>query len=787
MPLSLDLFSVNLSMLKTRLFILIFTTLLLRQGLIAQGLVINELVSDNTLGTVDEDGEASDWVELYNASGEAVDVGGMGLSDEEGNEFKWVFPSREIEAWGYLVVFASGKDRIDGGELHANFSVGSEGEKLWLVGSEGEIVDEVDEVELCDDKSYGRLPDGGVWNMLETPSFGNTNNLNDIVSSSYDGGYYNENIVVELLSEMGDDIYYTLNGSIPTTMSNQYSEGILMYDRDSDPNKLCEIPTSPIDESLDYPAWSMPSGLIDKANILRFCAYREGVMTSAVETRTFFVDENIFSKYTMPVLSIVVEKDDFFSDGTGIYVPGELYDSEDPFWTGNYFQRGELWERDVHLEYFEMDGTLGFAQNAGVRIHGGITRSAAQKTLKFYARSEYNKRFFEYPLIPQKEFTEYKRFLLSSSMGEKGDAVLKDVVAGEITRGFSFETQGSQEVIVFINGEYWGIQMIRDRIDKYYAGYEGGLNEDSVDLISGIGWKAAFAGSSDGYFELIQFIEDNDLAEEENYQFVISEIDIQDYIDYTVTEMFLANYDWPGNNVKIWRPSDGSGKWRWIFFDLGWAYNGTDFNMFQHCTNVDEDVVWPNSRESTFLFRNLIKNQNFVESFTNRYAQILSEDFNRSNLLNISFAVKELYEDEMEKNIRRWHYPSSYSNWESAFSSEIQDFFEERPCEVENNIIEFFDLETFEFDCNSEISFETLTVWPNPSDGNFTIQNNSLSTIRGDLSISNLAGVTVFFAADVHFNAFEALQIAHLDISQGMYILNINGLYFRKVVKIVIQ
>ena len=371
MSLSIDLFSINLSMFKTRLFIFIFTTLILRQGLIAQGLVINELVSDNTLGTVDEDGEVSDWVELYNASGEAVDVGGMGLSDEEGNEFKWVFPSREIEAWGYLVVFASGKDRIDGGELHANFSVGSEGEKLWLVGSEGEILDEVDEVELCDDKSYGRLPDGGVWNMLETPSFGNTNNLNDIVSSSYDGGYYNENIV--------------------------------------------------------------------------------------------------------------------------------------------------------------------------------------------------------------------------------------------------------------------------------------------------------------------------------------------------------------------------------------------------------------------------------VESFTNRYAQILSEDFNRSNLLNISFAVKELYEDEMEKNIRRWHYPSSYSNWESAFSSEIQDFFEERPCKVENNIIEFFDLETFEFDCNSEISFETLTVWPNPSDGNFTIQNNSLSTIRGDLSISNLAGVTVFFAADVHFNAFEALQIAHLDISQGMYILNINGLYFRKVVKIVIQ
>jgi len=290
--------------------------------------------------------------------------------------------------------------------------------------------------------------------------------------------------------------------------------------------------------------------LIDKANIIRFASFRNGQRTSKIYTKTYFIDKNIFSKYNMPVISLVSEEDNLFNYELGIYVPGTHYDPENPEWSGNYFKDGDEWERPVHIEYFENDGCLGFSQNAGIRIHGLKTRQAAQKSLKLYARNEYGDKYFNYPLLPQKSITEYKRFLLQTTMGSwRGNPIIGDVLAHEIVRDLNFEYQDYQAVVVYLNGEYWGIHTLRDRIDERYIAYTNNVDKDSVDIINGNFWLVE-AGSNEHYLKLADFIEVKDLSFESNYEYVKTQIDIYSFIDYQIAEMFFSNKDWPDNNQK---------------------------------------------------------------------------------------------------------------------------------------------------------------------------------------------------------------------------------------------
>ena len=161
----------------------------------------------------------------------------------------------------------------------------------------------------------------------------------------------------------------------------------------------------------------------------------------------------MFSKYEFPVISLVTEQSNFFDADSGIYVPGIHFNENSPEWTGNYCNTGREWERSMHIEFFDKDGRLGFTQDAGVRIHGGKTRIAGQKTLRLYTRKEYGKSHFNYKLLPQVENQKFKRFLLRTSMGDwTGQTIIKDVLAQDISRELNIEAQEFQPAIVFLNG-----------------------------------------------------------------------------------------------------------------------------------------------------------------------------------------------------------------------------------------------------------------------------------------------------------------------------------------------
>lgn len=745
--------------------------------LYGQSIVINEFMPANNTTIQDEDGDYSDWIELYNNSDYSVNLLNYSLSDDKYELRKWIFPDLTIATSEYLLVYASGKNRSAGKEIHTNFKISAGGEEIYLCDNSEQIIDQTNWVACSDDEVYERNPDGSNnWVKSYHPSPGYSNIANNFLSLSPGNGFFTSPFYLHIFSQNGDTIYYTMDGSIPNLHSPIYTDPILMTDKTSSPNYFSEIPSSPKQSDISYKAWESPDILIDKANIIRCASFRMSERSSKIYTSTYFINHSILSKYEMPVISLVTAEENLFAYEDGIYVPGIHYKNEDPEWTGNYYQEGDEWERPVHIEYFETDGSLGFSQDAGIRIHGLKTRQAAQKSLRLYARNEYGEKYFNYPLLPKKSNTEYKRFLLQTSMGSwRGNFIFGDVLAQDIVRELNFESQDFHAVVVFLNGEYWGIHTLRDRIDERFIEYTSGVDKDSVDLING-NYRLVEAGSNEHYIELAKYIEANDLTLESNYEYVKTQIDICSFIDYQIAEMFFTNKDWPKNNQKLWRPQTTDGKWRWIFFDIDAGCGNYNTDMFEHSLLTANDEEWVNLPVSTYLFRNLLKNQSFTNQLITRYAEILNTNFN-INTMHIKLnSVKEMYMGEIPRHISRWNYPNSYSAWENELIDELLCFLEERPCAVEKNIKSYFNLTDFDFTCRHgyDIS-DSIILGPNPNEGIFFLQNNSAESYFGPITITDITGKIVLIKAYIFLSEGEKeyFDLGHL--ASGIYFMIMNS------------
>ena len=149
--------------LNVRLYALLLLLGLLLPGNANATVYISEIMADNDGCLLDEDGEESDWIELYNDGADSVDLTGWYLTDTATNLTKWVLPSSNIPAGGFLVVFASDKDRaVAGAELHTNFKLSAGGEYVALIRPDGSNVEDAFSFpEQLEDISWGYGFTGG--------------------------------------------------------------------------------------------------------------------------------------------------------------------------------------------------------------------------------------------------------------------------------------------------------------------------------------------------------------------------------------------------------------------------------------------------------------------------------------------------------------------------------------------------------------------------------------------------------------------------------------------------
>lgn len=485
----------------------------------------------------------------------------------------------------------------------------------------------------------------------------------ETVYFSHESGFYANPFYVSLqASSSKTDIYFTLDGSEPSIESEQYTEPLYIDSLKSE------------------------NGLF-RAIVIRAQLFEGEEANSEIITKTFFISPLKHKKYSLPVMSLITDPSHLYDSVTGIYVKGVNYDPSNPTWTGNYFMTGREWERPVAIQYFSADGDLVIDQQAGMRIHGGRKRGEAQKSLRLYAREEYGESHFNCQLLPQKK--KYKRFVLRTTMGCWNNTIIKDAVAGQVVNGLGLDAMDYQPVIVFINGKYWGIQTIRDYLGQHHLSDRYSVPKDSVN----IGMTVINEGSIRFYEQLIDYIDNNNLEEEEAFREVEKMLDIENTLNYYLTEIYLNNYDWPGSNRRWWNASEyRDGALKWLFYDLDGAFNargGVRNNLLKQATEPTDK--WPNPPHSTKLLTTLLENEEFKNRFINRAAFLMNYHLHANRVCAIIDTIKAQYDPEVEEHYKRWgNY--TYEKWQSSVNNNLSSFIKQRGKYVEQHIQDKFNL-----------------------------------------------------------------------------------------------
>jgi len=643
---------------------------------------INEIMASNKTVFPDLDGDFCDWIEIYNAGDADVDLSGCVVADKNSS---WTIGNRILPKKGFLLIWASGKD-LQGEELHTDFKLKKSGELITLYAPGGKyVIDTIDKTAFTTDRSYGRSPDGSDnWYMFCDPTPGQSNEnskeiLLDKPSFSHTGGFYGEPFALKLDAKPGAAIHYTLDGSEPSRLSPLYATPIEIRDRADDANVYSNIKTGH--------TWVPPVGKVSKATVVRAKAYDDAGNVSDVATQTFFVGKNA---YTLPVISLASDSDGLFSNETGIYVEGR---PGDVMGNGNNFRfRGFEWERRASLEFFEPGGEIGFSTDVGLRIHGSGSTVMPLKTLSIYARSRYGDSKIKYPIFDDPKFLgktqSFEHLLLKNgdimligSYDLMGHTLFRDELLHRLTGGLNMCGQAYRPAVVFINGEYWGIHNIREHQDEDYLALNYGIDPARAILVK-LRWGEykspdGIRAHVDEYLDFLGYIQNNDLKQQDKYDYVAKQADLENFTDYVISVIYACNTDWMWSNIYAWKmdtyidenaPYGKDGKWRWFLFDM-------DFGFYLPFAghNLLADAV----ANMPYLGA-LLENPGFKNRFVNRLADLLNSVFLPERVIETVNGMEQKIEPHMREHIDRWSMNESFAQWKQNVG-DIREFARQRP------------------------------------------------------------------------------------------------------------
>lgn len=420
--------------------------------------------------------------------------------------------------------------------------------------------------------------------------------------------------------------------------------------------------------------------LSNNANI-KVKAFRDGYLPSATMIASYLFLPDI----TLPIASLTIKRDDFFNYKTGIYVTGPNASSEEPYYGANYWQD---WERPVHLDFFNEDGECVVSQDLGCKIGGNWSRAHPQKTLKLYARDQYGKDKIEYQFYKDKPISSFHMILLRNSGNDFNHTQMRDGLISVLAREMDIDRQAYQPAVVYINGEYYGIQNVREKQNEHYIAENYGYDKDDIDIVKN-GWEVQ-NGSDDHYWEMRDFIEDNDMSYAPFYEKAKELLDIPSYIDYYVLETYIVNEDWPSNNFACWHSRSQNTPWRYLLFDCDfgfgiWDLNGkVNKNMLQWCTATNSDH-YANTPDATALLRSLMRSPEFRRDYMNATADRLNTTLSPKNVRTKIDSVYNLIKEEMPSHIALWGY-----NWQEGWFDEMKSFGQRREAIMRQQTEEFF-------------------------------------------------------------------------------------------------
>lgn len=597
-------------------------------------LLINEFLASNTSTNISTIySEYADWIEIINTGSASINIGGYYLTDNLKDKTKWKIPANTIiPPNGYYEFWADGRDSLE----HTNFKLDKDGEAIGLFSPNGSVVDTITFGYQIDDISYGRKVDTpAVWSYLTTPTphlpniSETINGIAETPKLSIPGGFYDYAPGIYLSAGSPNAVVrYTTDGTIP----NEKSKGYPLHFR------------------------------IDSTIALRVRTFEAGKLPGPVVTNTYFINEQV----NLPVVSIVTDPANLFDDSIGIYITGKNGRQGDCDPTIRNLNQD--WERPVNIEFYEKTGEMRINQQAGIKIFGGCSRTRfPEKSFAVYARSDYGKGSFDYQLFPDKQIKKFESFLLRSASDDQVYTMYRDGLAHTVLsdKELDIDYQAFRPSVVYINGQYWGIHNIREKVNEDYIRENHDLKTEEITLLERN--ADAITGTNIEYKTMMDFLNRKNLTVAANYEHLKTLMDVTQYINYEIGHIYLAEKDWPGNNIRFWKASTGKyNRWRWINYDMDQTFFHTNTNSLDMAASPN-GWSWPNPPWSTLLLRRLLANSDFKNEFIQTYAYMLNTTFQPERLIRVIDSIKALIAPEIPRHISRWGGkmdPDFHENWQ---------------------------------------------------------------------------------------------------------------------------
>ena len=585
-----------------------------------------------------------------------------------------------------------------------------------------------------------------------------------VVNMTPAGGYYQQAPVVCMsCNTAGLRIFYSTNGHTPDTTDHLYTGSLTLDSTLFSTSDIYRITISP--EDFMY----IPPEGVKKTVVLRAAAFDDtGQRVGEICTQTYLVKELGCDSLDLPVISICADSADLFDFYTGIMVPGYWYDSNNVGYSGNYHQSGREWERKVNIELLLPEGG-GFNQFAGLRIHGGNTRNYPQKPFKIYARDEYGSKYFSCRVFQDLPFTQYEKLVFRPFQCPWKSNGVNNYIATKLASKLNIDVSAIRPAILYLNGEYWGIYFIHEKTDEHFLKAHYGHKKDNYNIIDN--WWELKNGTIENFDFLMSFIQENDLSKDSIYQKANHLIDIDNFIDYQIFEIFICNEDWPGNNTRFWQYKDGP--WRWIFHDGDISLYNFLYDAYANATSTEVDQ-WSNKESATLLFRKLLLNKNFRQKFLDRYIFICKTHLDYSQTLPIWKNIYSMLEIEVGDQIQRFGSLKDIIHWQDYMYS-IERFLQVRAAYALSEI-----------GISSSLDIDKKNIveqqcFPNPSSGEFILHLIVFGEQQQNITIYDLSGRQRYSSRVLCHNGDNYIPLS-VDLPTGIYIVSTNDKNFKLVI-----
>lgn len=538
---------------------------------------------------------------------------------------------------------------------HASFELSRKGASLSFEDTAGLVTETVKYPGMDDDASYVRDSATGLFSVRTRPTPGVSNPTGAVpvllpapafVQSS---GFHASPLLVRLGSVPGATVRCAEGGVLPTVASPSAEDGIAL----------------------------------DSSAVLRCAAFAADGTMGKVSTGTFLLGESV----SLPVVAVTADSNALFDPDTGTLVMGPDASPNQPNFGANFWRDVEV---PAHVEMFE-NGKRSFSLPAGLGIYGNYSRSNAKKSLSVQFREKYGARRLDWPLFPRHpEFTRFKGFGLRNGGNNCGKDYVRDALIATLTEGRGIEHQMARHVVVFLNGRYWGLYELREKMDADYLETRFGTDPLEVDLIKN--GSEVQAGTATGWNSTIQHFMTHGLSDSTAYAHAKTLLDVDNYATYLATEIWSSNTDWPANNFRAWRQRAPQTAWRHMIFDLDFGLGSIGGNRDMLDYLADTSITgtgYPNGEYSTVFFRRLAANPVWRERFVNRMAVLLSTNFSAVRVQAALDSMQASIAAEVPRDQKRWGFSASMQANELK---RMGSFLRTRPGLVRDDFRNFFKL-----------------------------------------------------------------------------------------------